>query len=316
MSAQSITGKAVAVEGCDQACFMGLDGLFRSKGSVLLTHFVSNTGFVVFQEEAEADVARGDLNGYNVDTVVLTTRRPTATEDDLLGQMLRVKRLEELVVAPGIESHCRHPGTSRECKFCSHSTSSSVEHHSCCGDPTNSSNHGDNYNGVHVFRCAGLQLCSAKVAILFRQPGAEGRRLVWPVGPGGPQPYPGRYLFCCSLGADRATVPSRGRQPCSFTLRSRGISERHRTTTWGHLRDCGLRCCPAAIFLCRTAEEGWECSCMGRTLRRHRFPAAAARQGKSGFFWRDAAQQTLGWSVLGAAEGSDPSQCLTVVPPI
>ena len=104
MSAVSITGKAVAVEGCDQACFQGLDGLFRSKGSVLLTHFVSNTGFVVFQEEAEADVARGDLNGHNVDTVVLTTRRPTATEDDLLGQMLRVKRLEELVALLGLNS--------------------------------------------------------------------------------------------------------------------------------------------------------------------------------------------------------------------
>ena len=103
MSAVSITGKAVAVEGCDQACFQGLDGLFRSKGSVLLTHFVSNTGFVVFQEEAEADVARGDLNGH-VDTVVLTTRRPTATEDDLLGQMLRVKRLEELVALLGLNS--------------------------------------------------------------------------------------------------------------------------------------------------------------------------------------------------------------------
>ena len=102
MSAVSITGKAVAVEGCDQACFQGLDGLFWSKGSVLLTHFVSNTGFVVFQEESEADVSHGDLNGHNVDTVVLTTRWPTATEDDLLGQMLRVKRLEELVALLGL----------------------------------------------------------------------------------------------------------------------------------------------------------------------------------------------------------------------
>ena len=92
-----MTGKAVAVEGCDQAGFEALSSLFRSKGSVLLTHIVANTGFVVFQEEAEADAALTELDGHTVDTVVLSVRRPTATEEDLLGQMLPVKRLEELV---------------------------------------------------------------------------------------------------------------------------------------------------------------------------------------------------------------------------
>ena len=82
-----MTGKAVAVEGCDQAGFEPLCSLFMSKAS----------GFVVFQEEAEADAALMELDGHTVDTLVLTVRRPTATEEDLLGQMLRVKQLEKLV---------------------------------------------------------------------------------------------------------------------------------------------------------------------------------------------------------------------------
>ena len=91
-----MTGKVVAVEGCDQAGFEPLSSLFMRKAS-MLTHFMVDTGFVVFQEEAEADAALMELDGHTVGTLVLTVRRPTATEEDLLGQMLRVKWLEELV---------------------------------------------------------------------------------------------------------------------------------------------------------------------------------------------------------------------------
>ena len=52
--------------------------LFRSKGTVMLTHFVANTGFVVFQEEAEADAALTELDGHTVDTLVGAVRRQTA----------------------------------------------------------------------------------------------------------------------------------------------------------------------------------------------------------------------------------------------
>ena len=116
MASIEVDGKVTVVVGVSEAEFKSLDTLLGSNGTVMLTHFVGGVGLVLFQEASEAADALGSLKGEQVDNHTVDTRLPTDVEKALMAQMVRTKKMEELMTLLGLSgtlpSGANGPGTT------------------------------------------------------------------------------------------------------------------------------------------------------------------------------------------------------------